>query len=61
MTDGYWVVTDDRASGRAATSHLFSDHDQAYRHALDTQTPDVCTTVVARSQFGADRNLVNRC
>ena len=61
MTDGYWVVTIARESGRATTSHLFSNQDQAYRHALDTQTPDVCTTVVARRQFGANRNLVNRC
>ncbi len=61
MTDEYWVVTIDCASGQATTSQLFSDHDQAYRHALDTQRPDVCTTVVARSQSGADRNVVNRC
>ncbi len=61
MTDGYWVVTIDRASGHATTSQLFRDHDQAYRHALDTQSPDVCTTVVARRQLGVNRNLVNRC
>ncbi len=60
MTEEYWVVTIDRASGHATTSQLFSDHDQAYRHALDTQRPDVCTTVVARSQVGVARN-VNRC
>lgn len=60
MDDGYWVVSVERSTGRA-TSELFTDHDEAYRHALATQTPDVCKTVIARKQFATNRTLVNRC
>jgi hypothetical protein len=62
MNDGYWVVSVERTSGRATTtSHLFSEPDEAYRHALDAQTPDVCMTVVSRRPVAQDRNHVNRC
>lgn len=50
----------DRESGQATTSHLFSDKDEAYRHALDTQTPDTCTTVVAR-RTAPSRKTVQYC
>ena len=61
MTDGYWVVTVDRASGRATTSPLFSDKDEAYRHALDMETPEACTTVVARRTAKSRSTMVHRC
>jgi hypothetical protein len=62
MNDGYWVVCVERTTGRATTtSHLFSEHDEAYRHALDSQTPNVCMTVVARRPFTRNGNHVNRC
>jgi hypothetical protein len=61
MTDGYWVVSVERASGRATTSPLFSDKDEAYRYALDTETPEACTTVVARRTANSRGILVNRC
>ena len=62
MNDGYWVICIERTSGRATTTaHLFSEHDDAYQQALDTKTPEVCMTVVARRPFPQNGELVNRC
>ncbi len=45
---GYWVITVDRRTGKATTSHLFRDKDKAYDYALDTETPEIYTTVVRK-------------
>jgi len=47
-TDGYWVISVDRASGRATTSGLFTDSGEAWEHSIKLQDPGTFTTVVPR-------------
>ena len=48
MADGYWVISVDRETGRATTSELITDTDQAWQLSLDLQNPATYTTVVSR-------------
>lgn len=48
MDDGYWVISVDRATGRATTSKLFTDPDEAWQHSIDIQDPATYTTVVSQ-------------
>lgn len=48
MSDGYWVVSVDRRSGRANTSELFTDRDEAWQHSVDIEDADTYTTVVSQ-------------
>jgi hypothetical protein len=48
MADGYWVISVDRETGRATTSELFTDADEAWQHSIDIQDPATYTTVVNR-------------
>lgn len=48
MADGYWVISVDRETGRAATSELITDSDEAWQLSLDLQDAATYTTVVSR-------------
>lgn len=48
MADGYWVISVDRETGRATTSELITDTDEAWQLSLDLQNPATYTTVVSR-------------
>lgn len=48
MADGYWVISVDRETGRATTSELITDTDEAWQLSLDLQDPATYTTVVSR-------------
>lgn len=45
---GYWVVSVDRETGQARTSELIDDADAAWQRSIETETPEVYTTVVGR-------------
>jgi hypothetical protein len=47
VSEGYWVVSVDRETGRATTEFV-ADSDEAWQHSIDIETPAVYTTVVAR-------------
>lgn len=47
-TDGYWVISVDRATGRATTSDLFTDSRKAWELSIELQQPGTFTTVVPR-------------
>jgi len=44
----YWVITVNRATGKATTSPLFRDKDEAYEYAIESESPEIYTTVVRR-------------
>jgi hypothetical protein len=46
--DGYWVISVDRATGRATTSELIADSGEAWQRSRDIQDADTYTTVVSR-------------
>ncbi|WP_158240360.1 hypothetical protein [Mycobacterium hubeiense] len=48
MSVGFWVISVDRESGRATTSPLIADRDEAWQYSLDIQDEDTYTTVVPR-------------
>lgn len=48
MANGYWVISVDRESGKATTSELITDADEAWQLSLDLQDPATYTTVVSR-------------
>lgn len=48
MSDGYWVISVDRATGKATTSELFADSDAAWQYSIDIENPATFTTVVSR-------------
>lgn len=50
--DGYWVVSVNRATGHAVTSELIADADEAWQRSIDTESPNVFTTVVGRRTTG---------
>ena len=48
MSDGYWVVSVDRETGRASTSELITDADEAWQRSIDMESRATYTTVLSR-------------
>lgn len=49
--DGYWVIVVDRKTGKAKTSRLYHDADEAWQRSIAEEKPTVYTTVVGRREF----------
>lgn len=51
MSDGYWLVCVNRATG-ATTTHAYLYRDDAWKAAVDLEDPATYTTVVDRTVRG---------
>lgn len=48
--EGFWVVSVNRKTGKATTSRLITDRDEAWDESIKRARPTTYTTVVGRRQ-----------